>query len=155
MKFPIGPGKRSPVIYLPLEATTIFWLLASCVTVLWVPKSSPSILNSTFARYGITDEVTWDNSPQFSSSKFKQLENTNTTPKYPQAPGQVDITIVTTKHVLKKACNKGGNDPHINLLESRNTPINGLSYSPAHVFGNRRPTTTQSCWMQQFQQLIA
>lgn len=37
---------------------------------------------------------------------------------------------------------------HIRLFESRNTPINGLSYSPAQVFGNRRtktrlPTTTQ------------
>lgn len=53
MKFPIGPSKRSPVIYLPLEARTIFWPLASCVTALWVPKSPPSILNSTFARYGI------------------------------------------------------------------------------------------------------
>ena len=110
-------------------------------------------LKSTFARYGIPDEVVSDNGPQFSSRKFKQFaeswefKHTTTSPKHPQANGQVENAIGTTKSVLKKAY-EDGTDPYIALLESRNTPITGLSYSPAQVFLNRRlktrlPTTTQ------------
>ena len=101
-------------------------------------------LKSTFARYGI---------PQFSSWKFKQFaeswefKHTTTSPKHPQANGQVENAIGTTKSVLKKAY-EDGTDPYIALLESRNTPITGLSYSPAQVFLNRRletrlPTSTR------------
>ena len=110
-------------------------------------------LKSTFARYGIPDEVVSDNGPQFSSRKFKQFaeswefKHTTTSPKNPQANGQVENAIGTTKSVLKKAY-EDGTDPYIALLESRNTPITGLSYFPAQVFLNRRlktrlPTTTQ------------
>ena len=110
-------------------------------------------LKSTFARYGIPDEVVSDNGPQFSSRKFKQFaeswefKHTTTCPKHPQANGQVENAIGTTKSVLKKAY-EDGTDPYIALLESRNTPITGLNYYPAQVFHNRRlktrlPTTTQ------------
>ena len=110
-------------------------------------------LKSTFARYGIPCEVVSDNGPQFSSRKFKQFaeswefKHTTTSPKHPQANGQVENAIGSTKSVLKKAY-EDGTDPYIALLESRNTPITGLSYSPAQVFLNRRlktrlPTTTQ------------
>ena len=110
-------------------------------------------LKSTFARYGIPDEVISDNSPQFSSQKFKQstdlweFKHTTTSPKHPQANGQVEKAIGTTKSVLKKAY-EDGTDPYIALLENRNTPMTGLSYSPAQIFLNRRmktklPTATQ------------
>ena len=110
-------------------------------------------LKSTFARYGIPDEVISDNGPQFSSRKFKQFadswefKHTTTSPKHPQANGQVEKAIGTTKSVLKKAY-EDGTDPYIALLANRSTPITGLSYSPAQIFLNRRlktklPTTTQ------------
>ena len=55
--------------------------------------------------------------------------------------------VGTAKSVLKKAY-EDGTDPYIALLENRNTPITGLSYSPAQIFLNRRlktklPTATQ------------
>ena len=110
-------------------------------------------LKSTFARYGIPDEVISDNGPQFSSRKFKQFadswefKHTTTSPKHPQANGQVEKAVGTAKSVLKKAY-EDGTDPYIALLENRNTPITGLSYSPAQIFLNRRlktklPTATQ------------
>ena len=110
-------------------------------------------LKSLFARYGIPEEVISDNGPQFASRKFKQFaeswefKHTTTSPTYPQANGQVEKTIGTTKSVLKKA-HEDGTDPYIALLENRNTPITGLKYSPAQLFLNRRlktklPTTTQ------------
>ena len=110
-------------------------------------------LKSTLARYGIPDEVISDTGPQFSSRKFKQFaeswefKHTTASPKHPQANGQVEKTIGTTKSVLKKAY-EDGSDPYIALLESRNTPMTGLSYSLAQVLLNRRlktrlPTTTQ------------
>ena len=109
-------------------------------------------LKSTFARHGIPDEVISDNGPPFSSRKFKQFadswefKHTTASSKYPQANGQVEKAIGTTKSVLKKAY-EDGTDPHIALLENRNTPITGLSYSPAQIFNRRLktklPTTTQ------------
>ena len=103
-------------------------------------------LKSTFARYGIPDKGISDNGPQFSSWKFKQFaeswefKHTTTSPKHPQANGQLEKAIATTKYVLKKAY-EDGTDPHIALHESRNTPITGLSYSPAQVFLDRRLKT--------------
>ena len=50
-------------------------------------------LKSTLVRYGITDEVIFDNGLQFSSRKFKQFaeswefKHTTTSPKHPQANG--------------------------------------------------------------------
>ena len=104
-------------------------------------------LKSTFARYGIPDEVVSDNGPQFSSRKFKQFaeswefKHTTTSPKHPQANGQVENAIGTTKSVLKKAY-EDGTDPYIALLENRNTPIAGLSYSPAQVFQQKAENQT-------------
>ena len=108
-------------------------------------------LKSTFAHYRIPDEVISDNGPQFSSRKFKQFadswefKHTTTSPKHPQANGQVEKAVGTAKSVLKKAYRT---NPYIALLENRNTPITGLSYSPAQIFLNRRlktklPTATQ------------
>ena len=110
-------------------------------------------LKSTFARYGIPDQVISDNGRPFSSRKFKQFadswefKHTTTSPKHPQANGQVEKAIGTTESVLKKAY-EDGTDPYIALLENRNTPITGLSYSPAQIFLTRRlktklPITTQ------------
>ncbi|KAL9951197.1 hypothetical protein ACROYT_G043817 [Oculina patagonica] len=93
-------------------------------------------LKSTFARYGIPDEVISDNGPQLSTRKFKQFadswefKHTTTSPKHPQANEQVEKAVGTAKSVLKKVY-EDGTDPYIALLENRNTPITGLSYSPA------------------------
>ena len=80
-------------------------------------------LKSTFARYGITDEVISDNGPQF-SSHFESWESkhTTTSPKHRQANRKVAKAIGTTKSVLKKAY-EDRTDPEIALHECRNSPI--------------------------------
>ena len=110
-------------------------------------------LKSMFARYGIPSELISDNGPQFASRKFREFaeswefKHTTTSPKYPQANGQVKNAIGTVKAVLEKA-HEDGTDPYVALLEVRNTPITGLNYSPAQIFLNRRlktkfPTTAE------------
>ena len=99
-------------------------------------------LKSSFARYGIPDEVVSDNGPQFASRKFKQFAESW---EFKLTNGQVETTIGTTKSVLKKA---HGTDTYIALLENRNTPTTGLKYSPAQIFLSTRlktkfPTTTR------------
>ena len=110
-------------------------------------------LKSMFARYGIPSELISDNGPQFASRKFREFaeswefKHTTTSPKYPQANGQVENAIGIVKAVLEKA-HEDGTDPYVALLEVRNTPITGLNYSPAQIFLNRRlktklPTTAE------------
>ena len=104
-------------------------------------------LKSTFPRYGIPNEVISDNGPQLSNGKFKQFaeawefKHTTTSPKHPQANGQVEKDIGTTKlywiKLMKMVLN-----PYIALLECRNTTITGQSYSPAQGLLNRRLKTT-------------
>ena len=61
-------------------------------------------LKSTFARYGIPDEVVSDNGPQFSSRKFKQFaeswefKHTTTSPKHPQANAHTPRSVIVTSN---------------------------------------------------------
>ena len=75
-------------------------------------------LKSTFSLYGIPNEVISDNGPRLSNGRFKQFaeswefKHTTTSPKHPQANGQVEKDIGTTKSVLDKAYEDGTESIH-------------------------------------------
>ena len=52
----------------------------------------------------------------------------------------MERTIQTVKKGLKKACDDGS-DPHLAVLELRNTPIQGVGLSPMQLLMGRRAKT--------------
>ena len=98
-------------------------------------------LKSIFARHGIPEEVVADNMP-FGSREFQEFARnwnfsvTTTSPNYPQSNGQAERAIQTVKGLLRKA-EQSGTDPSIALLQYRNAPIAGSTFSPAQLLMSR------------------
>ena len=103
--------------------------------------TSPDIvvhLKSVFARHGIPDQLLSDNGPQFSASslaKFAEeygFTHITTSPRYPQANGQVKRAFQTVKSMLKKAT-----DPYQAVMAYRATPLES-ELSPAELLIGRK-----------------
>jgi len=77
-------------------------------------------------------------------SKDWQFKTTTSSPNFPQSNGQVERTIQTLKRLLKKA-DYENKDPYLSLLKFRNTPVSGLSYSPAQILMSKRLRTKIPC----------
>ena len=98
-------------------------------------------MKSIFARHGIPEELISDNMP-YNSKEFKQFANdwgfklTTSSPTYPQANGLSEKAVQTIKRILKKT-----SDPYIGLLEYRNTPVTGMTYSPSQLLMSRATRT--------------
>ena len=93
-------------------------------------------LKPHLARYGLPERITTDNGPQFDCSEFQkfaveyQFEHITTSPRYPQSNGKAENSVKTAKSILRKAAD-AGQDPHLSLLDFRNTPSEGMDSSPA------------------------
>jgi hypothetical protein len=107
-------------------------------------KSAESVvlqLKSLYARHGIPDCVVCDNVP-FSSKYFMEFArewNFNvitSSPHYPQSNGMAERTIQTVKTLLKKA-HMENRDPYVALLYYRNSPVSGMTLSPAQMLMSR------------------
>ena len=106
--------------------------------------TSPDVtvhLQSMFARHGIPKQFISDNGPQFSSTssaKFAEdygFTHILTTPRYPQANGEVERAVQTVKNLLKKT-----SDPYKALMAYHATPLeSGLS--PAELLMGRKIRT--------------
>ena len=103
-------------------------------------KTAPTViihLKSIFARHGIPEQLISDNMP-FNSTEFKKFakdwgfQTITSSPRYPQSNGMSEKAVQTVKRILKKA-----KDPYIALLEYRNTPVTGMTYSPSQLLMNR------------------
>jgi transposase InsO family protein len=98
-------------------------------------------LKSIFARHGIPETIVSDNMP-FGSQTFAQfvqdwgIELDTSSPTYAQSNGQAERIVQTTKKLLEKA-QADGKDMYIALMEYRNTPVTGTSYSPAQMLMSR------------------
>ena len=82
-----------------------------------------------FARHRIPEQLISDNGPQFSSTSFSKFDEDYgfihilTSPRYPQANGEVERAVQTVKNLLKKTP-----DPYKALMAYRATPLeSGLS----------------------------
>ena len=94
-------------------------------------------MKSIFARHGIPEELVSDNMP-YNSREFKDFVSswgfklTTSSPTYPQSNGLSERAVQTVKSILKKV-----DDPYIGLLEYRNTPVTGMTYSPSQLLMSR------------------
>lgn len=105
------------------------------------------ICKQQFSRHGIPDEVCSDNGTQYSSTEFRTFSeeygfnHVTSSPTYPQSNGKAEKGVQIAKSLLKKA-KADKRDPHLALLDYRNTPLDGLP-SPAQLLRTktRLPTT--------------
>ena len=101
-------------------------------------KHIVTALKSIFARHGVPDELFSDNGTQLISAEMRdfattwEFRHTTSSPEFPQSNGQAERAIQTVKNLLKKA-QESCRDPYIALLEYRNTPLDGVGYSPAQL----------------------
>ena len=98
-------------------------------------------LKELFAIHGIPDLIISDNGPQYSADSFREFAtkygfvHTTSSPRYPQANGEVERAVRTAKSLLRK-----NDDIHSALLTYRSTPLqNGLS--PSELLMGRRLRT--------------
>ena len=102
-------------------------------------------MKSMFARHGIPSQIMSDNMP-FASQLFNNfakewgIKLTTSSPLYPQSNGQSERAVQTIKNLLKKASEEG-RDPYLALMAYRNTPVTGMSYSPAQMLMSRSLNT--------------
>ena len=94
-------------------------------------------LKSIFASHGIPEELVSDNMP-FNSKEFDEFakkwgfKQTTSSPTYAQSNGMSEKAVQTVKRILKKA-----DDPYIGLMEYRNTPVTGMTYTPSQLLMSR------------------
>ena len=113
-------------------------------------KTSKEVIDKLkphLARYGLPDQITTDNGPQFDCREFQQFaeqyqfEHIRTSPRYPQSNVKAENSVKTAKQILKKAFD-AGRDPQLSLLDFRNTPSEGMDSSPAQRLFSRRTRTS-------------
>ena len=100
------------------------------------------ILKSLFARYGVSDIIDSDNSPQFSSVEFTEFVKTwqfthlTASPYYPQSNGKAENAVKTIKKLFTK-CKEAGQSEHLALLDWQNTSTEGIETRPDQCFLGR------------------
>lgn len=96
-----------------------------------------------YARHGIPQVCITDNGPQFICSAFQEFAarwrfiHVTSSPYHSQANGKAESAVKIGKGMLKKS-----DDLHLALLNYRNTPQQGHSYSPSQRLMGRRTRTT-------------
>ena len=104
-------------------------------------KTAKTVITHTkfiFSRHGIPQEMISDNMPYNNSKEFREsardwgFKVTTSSPTYPRSSGLSEKAVQIVKRILKKT-----SDPYIDLLEYRNTPVTGMSYSPSQLLMSR------------------
>ena len=100
-------------------------------------------IKNMFSRIGIPEIVRTDNGPQFNSRQFKRFGkrlgipiHTKSSPEYPRSNSLAEKTVQTAKNSLENA-KEDNKDPHLAMLEARNTPVDNYK-SPAELACGRQ-----------------
>ena len=99
-------------------------------------------LKPKVTRHGIPDSFVSDNIP-FVNVVFEEFARylwfslITSSPLYPQPNGQSERFMKTVKNMMRKTL-EDYKEPHIALLDYRNMPLCGISYSPTQLIMNRR-----------------
>ena len=98
------------------------------------------------SRHGLPNQLISDNGPPFNGFAFADFahaynfEHITSSPGYPQSNGKIENAVKTAKNLMTKAV-ESEQDPHLALLDWRDTPTEGLGSSPAQrLFGRRTRT---------------
>ena len=111
-----------------------------------VDTLSTTVINLTkahFARHGIPLRCLTDNGPQFVSHEYKtfaqtfDFEHVTSSPYWSRSNGKAEAAVSDAKSVLKRSP-----DIYLALLNIRNTPPRGHSFSPAQRLMGRRTRST-------------
>ncbi|KAF0710957.1 Uncharacterized protein FWK35_00037749, partial [Aphis craccivora] len=99
------------------------------------------LLKILFSRFGIPEEVVCDNNP-CGSREFKNFAKewhfniTISSPNYPQSNGLAEKAVGIAKKIIKKAKSEN-KDLSLYLLNYRNAPVAGLTWSLAQMLQSR------------------
>ena len=100
-------------------------------------------LKAHFARHGAPDTVVNDNATQYVSTPFKAFTRNwgftheTISPGNSHANRAAEVAVKIAKRILRKS-QSSGEDPYIDILNLRNTPIEAMNTRPAHrLFGRR------------------
>jgi transposase InsO family protein len=116
------------------------------ITTIITAEKTMAILSEIFARFGFPKQLRTDRGPQFISDEFRKfcvnngIEQILTTPRYPQANGEVErqnrsiLKILKIAHSDKQNLQQALND---NLLAYRSTPHVATGVSPAKLMFGR------------------
>ena len=135
-----GRGRKMPLTsshlmtrIISLHSTLLLWVLQS---------GSVTQQNSNCHHNRTHNELLSGNEPPFNSAEFANFlwssgtEHVTSSPGYPQSNGWVENAVKTAKSLIKKAKALGA-DYFLSLLRWRNTPMEGLSTSPAQPMFRR------------------
>ena len=107
------------------------------------------LIKKHFVTHGAPNELLSGNEPLFNSAEFENFFRSSGTahvtssPGYPQSNGLVENAVKTAKSLIKKVKATGA-DYFVLLLSWSNTPMQGLSTSPARrIFGQCMRTYLQ------------
>jgi len=102
-------------------------------------------LKEVFSRLGVPEEIVSDNMP-FGSAEMKRfgiewdIKLTTSSLRYSQSNGMAERAVQIAKNILRRA-STGRADLSTMLLDYRNTPVKGMSISPAQLCTGRRLRT--------------
>ncbi|KAJ8389967.1 hypothetical protein AAFF_G00112520 [Aldrovandia affinis] len=107
-------------------------------------KTAGSVIarfKAVFSRHGVPFTLTADHVP-FASVEIARIASKwgfkiiHSSPAFPQSNRMVARAIKTVKAMLTAAA-QNGVDPHLAMLNLRNTPVTGMAYSPAQLLMGR------------------
>ncbi|KAJ8416486.1 hypothetical protein AAFF_G00357740 [Aldrovandia affinis] len=107
-------------------------------------KTAGSVIarfKAVFSRHGVPFTLIADHVP-FASAEMARFASTwgfkiiHSSPAFPQSNGMAERAIKTVKAMLTAAA-RNGVDPHLAMLNLRNTPVTGMAYSPAQLLMGR------------------
>ena len=123
------------------------------ITVYHFPQKATSLkliskCRNLFAAYGVSEEISTDGGPQFTSSEFQKflhdwgVQHRRSSANYPQSNGRAELGVKSAKRIIQNNTQPNGSLNNNNaaraILQYRNTPLPELGLSPAQLLLHRQ-----------------